>query len=258
MYFSSAIKRRSTTPISSLNNNIKRSRSADSRSSPLHNLNLMHLSLFSLDNESPAVIKVDYSLMLSHLMENLQQSPTNTMSNKKYFKIQISSNQQISLPFPHSFNLNSWFSETNFAANWACAFGRSLDMCTLTHMHNTKIKFKIQCKSTAQKPSVEPDPFHLTYFRLLVCICFGILFNIHISECACFPQTETELVLLDRGLYTNCLKSLQCNLFLAENPGFYDQRIMGPCNPDQNIISAAVNAMISGLGNNLSLMFKQS
>lgn len=135
---------------------------------------------------------------------------------------------------PNTFNSNFYISfQTNFpeSATSDLFFGLSINIINdLPYSYASSLEIE----------EIRP-------FRLFVCLFFGLMFNINLSTCSCYPKNESELNAVNSGLGMNCV-SLQCKNYLLKYPNTFDNLIHTDC-PSIGVQAAFVSIKAFAGGN---------
>lgn len=159
--------------------------------------------------------------------------------------------------YPQQLNIAEMFLHDTFLSNYYEAFKTEKFPVSFAHSRFPHLKMFID---TSDMPA-NSNPTNLNfisqlYFRQLVCLFFGFLFEIQISECACYPKSQVELTAWQSGLFMNCISST-CASWIQSNPASYDPLFIGECN---NYIQQIAVYNISAFANkkvDINITFKQ-
>jgi hypothetical protein len=226
----------------------------------------IYIDTYKLDIIESTRLYMDYQKMYEKIIRNFIQSPDNQFNHISLIKIKVTSDSHISLFIPVQIKLADIFSPQVFAENWKNAFdGTDIFSHVFEHLKYKNVQATIKfpdISSTSVSTKGICDEYELGYFRMIVCISFAFLFKLRSPLCACFPQTPTELIAVQKlGLYMNCINNVSCNSLLSQRPEFYDARFMGDCdntkiNDIQNMLFN-LDLKITGNKNIIDISAKQ-
>lgn len=202
---------------------------------------------------------VIYSLkdVLTYFKQEIQ---LNNISTSGVVKIKIRSANLDFLVFDlPALNLDDLFD--NFLEKFKHAFEKDFDSCTFTDFRfMDSFSIKISSKEYVSNP-LRLEKFtaiHQLYFRKLVCLSFGVLLNLKIDVCACFPQTTADFIAWKAGINMNCISG-DCKEYLRQHPHTLDSLFVGDCTDTYSQISIVSANLFAPNGNikfNLNIVQK--
>lgn len=139
-------------------------------------------------------------------------------------------------------NIPDMFSDKSFLANFQTAFDKKFPakgwFRTIT---GTSIRSTFDLKGLDDKIAQATQTLDVAAFKALVCLFWGLVFEINFDGtfCACFPESAFELLAWNEALNLNCFKR-SCQAELARNQA--SQNIFtGPCFSNNiNVVQASL------------------
>jgi hypothetical protein len=123
-------------------------------------------------------------------------------------------------------NIQRYYEADKFNSNFKQAFSTSFPVrVTSLLFFGLKVNINNNLPYSNQFYLTEEE---LPSFRILTCMMFGLVFNISLDLCACYPKTLNELKAANAGLGLNCV-NLTCKNMLKINPLLYDDLLHTDC-----------------------------
>ncbi len=145
-------------------------------------------------------------------------------------------------------NIQRYYELDKFNANFRQAFGTSFPVhVTSMFFFGIKITINNDLPYTSTRFLTEDE---LPAFRIITCMLLGLLFNISLDMCSCFPKTLNELKAVNAGLGLNCV-NLMCKNMLKIQPLWYDDLIHTDCS--DLVLNAAFVSLNLFAGKNINL-----
>lgn len=179
-------------------------------------------------NLTASSLQGDLSLFLSDLIQSiplkLESIKSDNMSTVITFK---ALNMELTNLYVPPTNLQRYYELDKFNTNFKQAFGKNFPLLVSSQiLPGVNITILNNLPYTTQTFLSDME---LASFRLLTCMLLGIMFNISLDACACFPKNLNELKAVNAGLGLNCV-NLECKNMLKANPLMYDDLIHTDCN----------------------------
>jgi hypothetical protein len=152
---------------------------------------------------------------------------------------------------PAAFDAVKMFSDAAFLSNFKRAFGHSFPAAgyfrTLSG-EMVRCTFDLQ---NLQQPPPDADSvggggvvFDYTSFKTVVCLFWGLVFDLQMDgmACACFPESHFELFAWNEALNLNCFKR-SCQTALLQQQSSAQTSFTGPCFVTQlHVAQASIQA----------------
>lgn len=233
---------------------------------PTNNVSIKHNSSPAINNRSvqdlqtPSIVSnINRSMIvgtmyirLSILLNNLSALngviDSNGLLTLSYLN---SSMKTVTFKIPTQ-NFSKYFTINNFNANYTFVFKTNFpQQIKSTLFPNLKIIIE---NDLPFNDDLTLDPSESKSFSFLVCLFFGLIYNLKLDTCACYPSNESELSAIQSNIGLNCV-SLECKNLLLQNPALFDPLIMSECT--QYNMNAAFVSIAAFAGNNITFQNMQ-
>lgn len=188
-------------------------------------------------------VKINLSLILSKIVELTQVS----ISDHGLMTITLKNAalKEISFKTP-LFDIQKFFNTLYFPGNFNLAFQEDLPTTMRCSMFSDlTVTIANDLNNSVLQSSISLDELHT--FRFLCCVFFGLIFNLSLKSCACYPKTLSELNAVNAGIGINCI-SLECKNRLLMFPDQYDELMCSDCS-DFNFQGVFVSISAFAAGN---------
>lgn len=200
-------------------------------------------STFTTAQGAQGELYLNLSDLLAGIKTNLNRLTNDGAVSTLYYKQVNLELSTITLP---TTDLSKFFDINTFNANYFAAFNESFPpSCRSSILFSVRIYISNNLPFGPQ-PTLIPDEYPA--FRMLVCLLLGLLFNIQLTDCACYPKNVNELKAVNAGIGLNCI-SLECKSQLKMYPMVYDDLIHTPCDSNINAAFVSLNLFSGGVMN---------
>jgi len=128
------------------------------------------------------------------------------------------------------------FEKKNFMANLNHVFNADIDEKNFKVNLFSKLNFKIVIDVPRIQSEINVQEEDKSEFMFLVCMIFGMLFNITIDKCICHPCSFQDFMLLDAGITKNFISN-ECSTHILGDPFLFDPLIHYDCAHKSNFNS---------------------
>ncbi len=130
-------------------------------------------------------------------------------------------------------NFENLFTASHFMANVNHVFNCSITDENFRVKLFPKLNFKIEIDEPCLDSQINVLDEDKSEFMFLVCMFFGMCFNITIDKCICHPSSFQDFMMLDAGITKNCISS-ECVTQILIDPFLYDPLIHYDCSQKSN------------------------
>jgi hypothetical protein len=201
------------------------------------------------------ILKETKQVPLSKLLEKIRMyaNAKTTREGRIVYKIYLNDGSPITIT-RNIVDAEKIFSDANFLANYFVAFRANFKTMP---MHSIFPGIKIYINndlSNNQQPSINYD--EILDFKFLTCLFFGLIFNIQLEDCICYPSNIQELIAQSAGISKNCTNN-ECFTKIRNNPHLFDPLVMTYCSDIQQINYSFIMLNILGRNNNIKISVNQ-
>ena len=130
-------------------------------------------------------------------------------------------------------NFETLFSKENFMANLNHVFDCEVKEENFKINLFSKLNYKIEIDIPRSESKINVHNEDKSEFMFLVCMFFGMLFNIAIDNCICHPSSYEDFLLLNAGITKNCISN-DCSTIILGNPLLFDPLVHYDCSQKTN------------------------
>lgn len=123
-------------------------------------------------------------------------------------------------------NFSKFFNPQNFNSNFSVAFQDYFPTKISSLLFYGLTLNIINDLPSFNNSTLNPD--EIKSFRFVVCVIFGLLYDIKLNNCYCYPSNQSELNAIGSGIGMNCI-NLECKNYLLTYPEFYDDLVHSDC-----------------------------
>lgn len=168
-------------------------------------------------------LTINLSDLINSIPVRLVAIKSDNMSTVLTFK---SLNLELTNLYVPPINLQRYYELDKFNSNFKEAFGQAFPVLV-----ESQILFGVTVSVLNNLPFASQtflEDVELAAFRQITCLLFGLLFNLNLGACTCFPKNLNELKAVNAGLGLNCV-NLECRNMLKTNPLLFDDLVHTDC-----------------------------